>query len=410
MFSGDGSFSPSDVCTLPGTVPDKCGVSFTPTAGSEGTQTVTGDYSGDTSDSASSGSFTTLTVDPRTTSTMVSCASPIEAGTSEMCTVSVTDTDTGTAITPTGMVTVSDALGVFSSGAGCTLSSGSCMVAFSPSTGQSGEDAVSASYTPDADHDASSCGPCTTVDVTPAPPGQVSVSITLNQFAGLGTTISGTNYFTIGYTSSGSALTADGTSGTVTILVDQNTVVTISAASSGSNIFEQWCLSMTAGVCEPTTVSVGTSTVSVTYDYFDLQAQVVNYGVSGGGSPVAPFFLYSTAPTTPSGSPAANDVTINALPIFPGEAGIWVLAGTIETFESVTNTNPSISLEQWQGVPQCSSLGGPLSCGVYVSDSQIGPFSQGGILVTVEYLPSVPRSPLSSSSPRSQGAGILPRP
>jgi hypothetical protein len=230
----------------------------------------------------------------------------------------------------------------------------------------------------------------TTSSSSSSPPGEEQVSITLDQFhdpslGNLGTPLSVSNYFTVDYTEGGSSQTAEGTGGLLTISADPSTTVTISALSSGSNIFEEWCLSATAGTCEPTTVSVGTSAVSVTYVYFDLQAQVVSYDVSGGGNPVAPFFDYATVPSAPTSSSEASDLTVGAVPISPGHIEVWVLAGAVETFDSVINTNPATSLQRWQGVPTCSYLGSAVGCGSYVAESQIGPFSQGGISVAIEY-------------------------
>jgi hypothetical protein len=217
----------------------------------------------------------------------------------------------------------------------------------------------------------------------PPPPNGVQVEMTLDQFEDYGSPISASNYFTVTYTEGGVTETASETGGLLSIMVDPSTTVTISATSSGSSIFEEWCLSITAGTCEPSMISVGTSAVSETYDYFDLQAQTVSYGVSGGGTPVAPFFEYVTAPSAPTSSPVANPQTVSAVPLVPGDTEIWVLAGTLETFDSVINTNPATAYEQWQGVPECSYLGSSVSCSV--SSSQIGPFSQGGISVEIEY-------------------------
>ncbi len=228
------------------------------------------------------------------------------------------------------------------------------------------------------------CTTSTTTSTTTTTSSEVQVGITLNQFVDYGSALSASNYFTVTYMELGSTQTAHEAGGLLTIMADPSTSVAISAVSSGSNIFEQWCLSITAGTCGLTTISVGSSAVSAVYVYFDLQAQVVDYDTAYD-SPVAPFFNYATAPSSPSSSAVANDQSVSAVPISPGDAKIWVIAGTLETFDSVINTSPATTGEQWQGVPNCSYLANPLSCGSSVAGGQVGPFSQGGIAIEVQY-------------------------
>jgi hypothetical protein len=68
---------------------------------------------------------------PRSTSTSVSCPAVRLIGQPGTCTASVTDTDTGSAMTPTGIVELS-ATGIhgFAERASCTLSAGSCQVTY----------------------------------------------------------------------------------------------------------------------------------------------------------------------------------------------------------------------------------------------------------------------------------------
>ena len=222
----------------------------------------------------------------------------------------------------------------------------------------------------------------------PPPPGEEQVGITLNQFEEYGSPLSASNYFTVSYTQGGASETASETGGLLTITADSSTTVNISATTSGSNIFEEWCLSIAAGTCGPTVISVGTSAVSETYVYFDLQAQTINYGVSGGGNPVAPTLEYSTAPSSPTSSDEATPATVNPIPLIggtPSDVEIWSIAGTVDVFSSVIYTNPASGSEEWQGVPSCSYLGSSIGCGSYVSDGEVGPFSNGGIEITIEY-------------------------
>src|SRR5207249_6618071 len=50
---GSGTFSSGGTCTLPGAGTNSCSVDFTPAAGSEGSQTLTGTYGGDSNHSGS---------------------------------------------------------------------------------------------------------------------------------------------------------------------------------------------------------------------------------------------------------------------------------------------------------------------------------------------------------------------
>jgi hypothetical protein len=135
-----GSFSPSGSCTLASTsTPDQsqCSVSYTPAGGTEGIQTISGSYSGDSNYTSDNANFElTVTSPPRSTATSVNCAdSIIQVGEPDQCTVQVTDTASGTPTTPTGSVTpsIDGPSGTYSSNP-CVLSeSGSCSFTFTPS-------------------------------------------------------------------------------------------------------------------------------------------------------------------------------------------------------------------------------------------------------------------------------------
>jgi Bacterial Ig-like domain (group 3) len=101
------------------------------------------------------------------TSTSVVCSpSSLEAGSSTSCKASVTDTASGTLITPTGTVTfTSTGAGTFSS-AKCTLASASCSVTYSPSA--AGSPVITASYSGDSVHSVSSGTSALTVSTAPS--------------------------------------------------------------------------------------------------------------------------------------------------------------------------------------------------------------------------------------------------
>src|SRR6266581_3641100 len=154
--SSSGSFTPSNTCTLKsiGSSTASCAatVSYAPGSGTEGTQTITGTYDGD--HQGSSGT-TSLTVTERTTSTMVTC--PKVKG-NTVCTVTVTDTSPGTAITPAGTVAMSSTgSGMFTS---CNLSgtgsSATCTATYTTGKGKTTIITIMATYSGDKDHFGSS--------------------------------------------------------------------------------------------------------------------------------------------------------------------------------------------------------------------------------------------------------------
>src|SRR5438876_225578 len=154
--SSSGSFTPSNTCTLKsiGSSTASCAatVSYAPGSGTEGTQTITGTYDGD--HQGSSGT-TSLTVTERTTSTMVTC--PKVKG-NTVCTVTVTDTSPGTAITPAGTVAMSSTgSGMFTS---CSLSgkgsAATCTATYTTGKGKTTIITIMATYSGDKDHFGSS--------------------------------------------------------------------------------------------------------------------------------------------------------------------------------------------------------------------------------------------------------------
>ena len=157
-----GSFAPSPTCTLGPTSPStsSCWLSYTPGPGTEGIQTVIGTYGGDSTHMGSSGP-TSLQVTKRASSTSVSCSpSALRPKHSTTCQASVTDTSSGTPITPTGSVSWSSSgTGTFSptscivSGNGSTAT---CTVTYTPSSGRASIQQITATYTGDTDHLSSS--------------------------------------------------------------------------------------------------------------------------------------------------------------------------------------------------------------------------------------------------------------
>ena len=180
-FSSDtsgGSFSSSGPCDLSptGTAGQaSCSVSYTPGQVGSGSQTITASYGGDDVRAFSSAS-TTLTVtipaSARSTSTSMSCfPDTVPAGQPTTCTATVTDSATGTAITPTEYVDFSSSGGSFPSSGSCDLSpiptlvgQAWCSLSYTPERVGSGSQ-ITASYGGDSTHAPSSGS--TTITVLP---------------------------------------------------------------------------------------------------------------------------------------------------------------------------------------------------------------------------------------------------
>src|SRR2546422_167044 len=110
---------------------------------------VSGTYLDSDTVHAGSGPSTsnTITVNKRTTSTAVSCTTPVFINQASTCTATVTDTVAGTASTPAGTVLFAIVTGTGSLGTPnpCTLVAGSCSVTFTGSA--AGTATVSGTYT-----------------------------------------------------------------------------------------------------------------------------------------------------------------------------------------------------------------------------------------------------------------------
>jgi hypothetical protein len=143
---GSGSFN-APSCTLSS---GACSVTFTPALGSEGTQQITGTYNAGASFDPSTGTAG-IQVQKRTTATSVSCTPGPGKHPATQCTITVTDTSPGTAVTPSGIVRFTDS-GATISPRPCTLSGGSCSITV---THWANGKKLTANYKGDADHSAS---------------------------------------------------------------------------------------------------------------------------------------------------------------------------------------------------------------------------------------------------------------
>jgi Big-like domain-containing protein/beta-propeller repeat-containing protein len=243
--SGAGAFSGSP-CTL---VSGQCSVTYTPSAVGTGTHLITATYSGDATHATSSGT-TTVTVTTRTTSTTVSCVpSTVSVGNATACLATVKDTDTGIALTPTGMVTfTSSGAGAFS-GSPCTLAAGQCSVTYTPSAVGIGTHTITATYGGDSSHSPSS--------------GTTPVTVTTRSTS---TTVScAPSTVSVGNASTCTATVKDTDTG-----ISSTPTGTVSFSSSGAGTFGGSPCALVSGQCSvtytPTAVGTGTHTITATYN------------------------------------------------------------------------------------------------------------------------------------------------
>jgi len=152
--SSAGIFS-STSCSPYGTgATASCAVSYTPASGTEGTQTITASYLGDSFHLGSPAASFAITVGKRSTSISMYCSSPYKINTRTTCTVTVLDASPGYPLQPSGNVNfASNHAGRFSSKA-CSLNENNdivtCSVSFTPT--RTGSYTLKATYGGDSDY------------------------------------------------------------------------------------------------------------------------------------------------------------------------------------------------------------------------------------------------------------------
>jgi hypothetical protein len=152
--SGAGTFG-SASCSLFGTGANAtCLVGYTPASGTEGTQTITANYPGDSTHLGSTSASFTITAEKRSTSTSLSCTSPFHINVPTTCTVTVLDTSPGNLLQPSGNVKfASNHPGRFSSTT-CSLNENNdivtCSVKFTPT--RTAAYTIKATYVGDSDY------------------------------------------------------------------------------------------------------------------------------------------------------------------------------------------------------------------------------------------------------------------
>src|SRR5438309_468628 len=174
--TGNVLFVPGGSCVL---ASGSCSVSITPSA--SGSLSVSASYGGDSSHSPSSGSAT-VNVGNRATSTSVSCSpSPATNNTVTSCVATVSDTDVGGRMSPSGSVSfASNSTGVFGSSSCSLTGSGTvgvstCAVNYTPV--MTGFHTITANYAGDPSHAGSSGSVVTVIGAAPQPAYALVVSI-----------------------------------------------------------------------------------------------------------------------------------------------------------------------------------------------------------------------------------------
>jgi len=178
--NGTGTFNPGG-CTLSGGSGPaaSCTFTYTPSQVGPGTHQLTASYAGDGGHAASQGSDA-LGVGDAGTGASLSCTPlSVAVGHTARCTVTVTDTSSGTLV-PTGTVTLTTTgTGAFSDGGSCALAqvtggAAGCTFTYTPGTAATSSPRLSAHYGGDTDHFGSSASALLEVPPTGTPAVQLS--------------------------------------------------------------------------------------------------------------------------------------------------------------------------------------------------------------------------------------------
>ena len=370
---GVGTFSSSS-CTLSGSgVVASCSVTYS--RGTTGGDTLVGSYAGDSRHLASSGEANIQTV-KRSTSTSMSCQTPVLMGSASTCTVTVTDTDAPPAITPGGDVTWStDGTGAFGPSS-CTLAGASvatCSVTYTP--GDVGTAGITAAYGGDDRHNASSGGGTVRSALR-----LTTTSVDCNASSLVGSTASCTA--TVTDTSSASPTTPGGT---------------VQWSSNASGTFSGAECTLTGSgataTCSVTYVPSGAGNHTVTADY----AGDTDHGPSSGTDLIAVAQRQTTtsvACTSPVALGAASTCTATVTdtspgtPITPSGAVHWFPGGS-EEFSSDTCSLVGGGATATCSVTYTPATGGTHDIGATYGGTGTHATSAGGSQVTANTPPAI---------------------
>ncbi|XES78225.1 MAG: hypothetical protein ACBZ72_04960 [Candidatus Bathyarchaeia archaeon] len=140
------------------------------------------------------------------------------------------------------------------------------------------------------------------------------------------------NRFEVSYLQNGMQKVAYASNGSLTVMADPETNLTVNGLSTGSSTQEKWVLNADASEI---------TGFNLTLYYYNVVAQTVNYAVEGGGSSPNPTLNYETAPLTASEQQATQFKTLS-LSVNPQT--VWVLK---DSEISVSNLLYAGSSERW---------------------------------------------------------------
>ena len=264
----------------------------------------------------------------RTTSTTLTCSPPTDpVNAPSSCTVTVTDLSAGTAVTPTGTVTISqDPLtgGTFSNGGSCALSGSgavaTCTFTYIPGLGQEQSDYLTASYPGDTSHSGSSSP---TISIT-ATQRSTSTSVVCNPSTNL------PNMMTT------CVVTVSDTSPPTTVVPTGKVTLTQSPASSGmftnsSGTYTAATCTLASGQCSvtytPQTNFIGTVTITGSY------GGDTDHSVSSNSANVIWSNKHTTSLTVGCPATTPNVATTCTFTVADTSSGTPITpTGTVDTF------------------------------------------------------------------------------
>ncbi|MDA4121803.1 MAG: hypothetical protein OK456_01330 [Thaumarchaeota archaeon] len=226
-----GTFSPP-TCTLSS---GHCSVLFTPS--SSATANVTGSYGGDPSNPSTAGSAL-LKVAKATPQVNVNCVpSPVPTGSESTCTVTVTGAS------PAGTITwASSGIAAFSPESTCTLSTGSCAVAYTP-TSTTSPISITALYSGDRNNDNGSgvfslavgaAGSSTSSSTTSSTPSATSTTSTTSPASSVSSVTTVVSTTTVSMAASSTTSLPASTSGSISSTSAQSQTSGSSSSIGGS--------------------------------------------------------------------------------------------------------------------------------------------------------------------------------
>ncbi|MDE1876000.1 MAG: Ig-like domain repeat protein [Thaumarchaeota archaeon] len=284
----------STTCTLSGGM---CTTSYTPSSSATNSITMTGTYAGDTTHQTSSGTDQlSQNTQDSTSAVITSSSQSFVIGNAMTVTATITDTSNSQNV-PSGTLSWSDgnAGGVFGSTT-CTLSSGMCIVSYTPSSGATNSITITGTYAGDSSHQTSSG----TLRISQSTQDPTSVVVTAPQ-----STISAGGQVTVTATVADTSNSQNVPSGTIT-WNDGN----------AGGVFGSTTCTLSSGTCNITYTASSTVqnpiTITATYggDSMD-QTSSGTFQLSPSTQDVTSVFVTSSPSTISAGSQVTVTATVN---------------------------------------------------------------------------------------------------